>query len=89
MDCPMEIRTILTDNDREFTDRLFGLHKRASTGNHEFNQLCAELGIEHHLTPPKSPQTNSMVERFNGRISDALKTNHFDSAIDFEQTLML
>ena len=29
-----------------------------------------------------------MVERFNGRISDVLKTNRFDSALDREQTLM-
>ncbi len=29
-----------------------------------------------------------MVERFNGRISDVLKTNRFDSALDLEQTLM-
>ena len=50
--------------------------------------LCAELGIEHRLTPPKSPQTNGMVERVNGRISDVLKTNRFDSALDLEQTLM-
>jgi len=29
-----------------------------------------------------------MVERFNGRISDVLKTNCFDSALVVEQTLM-
>ena len=29
-----------------------------------------------------------MVKRFNGRISDVLKTNRFDSALDLEQTLM-
>ncbi len=55
---------------------------------HEFDQLCAEFGIEHRLTPPKSPQTNGMALRFNGRISDVLKTNRFDSALDLEQTLM-
>ena len=65
--CPMRIRTILTDNGKEFTDRLFGLRKRAATGEHEFDTLCVALGIEHRLTPPKSPQTNGMVERFNGR----------------------
>ena len=32
--CPMRIRTILTDNGKEFTDRLFGLRKRAATGEH-------------------------------------------------------
>ncbi len=42
----------------------------------------------HRLTPPKSSQTNGMVERFNGRIADVLKTNRFDSALYVEQTLM-
>ncbi len=78
----------MTDNGKEFTDRLFASRARAASGNHEFDLLCTEFGIEHRLTPPKSPQTNGMVERFNGRISDVLKTNHFDSALDLEQTLM-
>ena len=86
--CPIRIAKILTDNGKEFTDRLFASRARAASGNHEFDQLCTELGIEHRLTPPKSPQTNGMVERFNGRISDVLKTNRFDSALDLEQTLM-
>ena len=38
----MKITRILTDNGKEFTDRLFGLRKRAATGNHEFDSLCAE-----------------------------------------------
>jgi transposase-like protein len=47
--CPISIRTILTDNGKECTDRLFGLRKRAATGEHEFDKLCAELG---HRAPP-------------------------------------
>ena len=86
--CPIRITKILTDNGKEFTDRLFASRARAPSGTHEFDQLCTELGIEHRLTPTKSPQTNGMVERFNGRISDVLKTNRFDSALDLEQTLM-
>ena len=86
--CPIRITKILTDNGKEFTDRLFASRAREASGSHEFDQLCAELGIEHRLTPPKSPQTNGMVERFNGRIADVLKTNRFDSALDLEQTLM-
>ncbi len=99
--CPIRIAKILTpsrrlqaitcramDNGKEFTDRLFASRARAPTGTHEFDRLCAEFGIEHRLTPPQSPQTNGMVERFNGRISDVLKTNRFDSALDLEQTLM-
>ena len=50
--CPIRIRTILTDNGKEFTDRLFGLRKRAATGRHDFDTLCAALDIEHRLTPP-------------------------------------
>ena len=85
--CPMRIRTILTDNGKEFTDRLFGLRKRAATGEHEFDTLCAALDIEHRLTPPKSPQTNGMVERFNGRIEEVLQSHHFRSGEELETTL--
>ncbi len=85
--CPMRIRTILTDNGKEFTDRLFGLRKRAATGAHAFDKLCAALDIEHRLTPPKSPQTNGMVERFNGRIEEVLQSHHFRSGEERETTL--
>ena len=59
--CPIRIRTILTDNGKEFTDRLFGLRKRTATGERAFDTLCADLEIAHRLIPPKSPQTNGMV----------------------------
>jgi len=72
---------------KEFTDRLFGLRKRAATGEHEFDKLCTELSIEHRLTPPKSPQTNGMVERFNGRIEEVLQSHHFRSGEELETTL--
>ena len=86
--CPFNISRVLTDNGKEFTDRLFASRERKATGNHEFDQLCAELGIEHRLTAPRTPQTNGMVERFNGRISEVLKTHHFNSADDLERTLL-
>ena len=73
---------------KEFTDRLFGLHRRAPTGNHDFDRLCAELEIEHRLTPPMRPQTNGLVERFNGRIEDVLQSHHFRSGEDLEQTIL-
>jgi transposase InsO family protein len=85
--CPIRIRTILTDNGKEFTDRLFGLRKRAQSGQHDFDRLCTELDIEHRLTPPRSPQTNGMVERFNGRIEDVLQSHHFRSGEELEATL--
>lgn len=57
------------------------------TGEHEFDQLCQSLGIEHRLTKPKKPQTNGMVERFNGRLSQVLRSHHFNSAEDLGKTL--
>ena len=85
--CPLRIRTVLTDNGKEFTDRLFGLRKRSPTGQHEFDRLRADLGIEHRLAPPQHPQTNGMVERFNGRIEEVLQSHHFRSGEELETTL--
>ena len=97
--CPLRIRTLLTDNGKEFTDRLFGLRKRSPTdrlfglrkrsptGRHEFDQLCTDLGIEHRLAPPQHPQTNGMVERFNGRIEEVLQSHRFHSGEELEATL--
>ena len=72
---------------KEFTDRLFGLRKRSPTGKHAFDQLCANLGIEHRLAPPQHPQTNGMVERFNGRIEEVRQSHHFRSGEELETTL--
>ena len=99
--CPLRIRTILTENGKEFTDRLFGLRKRSPTGKHEFDLPCAELGIELRLAPPQHPQseadqetvrgtvspTNGMVERFNGRIEEVLQSHQFHFCEDLETTL--
>ena len=85
---PYQVHTILTDNGKEFTDRLFGLRRRGRTGNHDFDRLCADLGIEHRLAPPMHPQTNGMVERFNGRIEDVLQSHRFRSGEDLEQTIL-
>ena len=84
---PFAIRTLLADNGKEFTDRLFGSRAKSASGQHEFDALCASLGIEHRLTKPKSPQTNGMVERFNGRLEQVLRSHHFNSAEDLEKTL--
>jgi transposase InsO family protein len=85
--CPVRIQKILTNSGKKFTDRLLYCDKQAS-GQHEFDQRCAALTIEHRLTRPRTPQTNGMVERFNGRIADILKTHHFMSGEDLEQTLL-
>ena len=83
---PFRIRQLLTDNDKAFTDRLQS-KQRAPSGEHVFDKLCAEAGIEHRLTPVRRPQTNGMVERFNGRISDVLASHRFDSQEALETTL--
>jgi len=99
---PMKITRVLTDNGKEFTDRLFGLRRRPATGTHDFDRLCADLGIEHRVAPPMRPQseedqetvqwtvspTNGMVERFNGGIEDALQSHRFRSGEDLEQTIL-
>jgi transposase InsO family protein len=64
-----------------------GLRKRTATSEHKFDTLYATLEIEHRLTPPNSPQTNGMVERFNGRIEEVLQSHHFRSGEDLETTL--
>jgi hypothetical protein len=38
--CPIRIAKILTDNGKEFTDRLFASREREPSGQHEFDQLC-------------------------------------------------
>jgi transposase InsO family protein len=85
---PMKIQKILTDNGSQFTDRFTARDKRA-TGKHAFDVSCAEMGMVHRLSPPRHPQTNGMVERFNGRISDLVKQTRFASAAELETTLTL
>lgn len=83
---PFRIRKLLTDNDKAFTDRL-QTKPRQPSGAHPFDRLCAETGIEHRLSPVRRAQTNGMVERFNGRISEVLASHRFDSRADLETTL--
>ena len=60
---PMKITRVLTDNGREFTDRLFGLRRRHATGAHQVDLLCAELGIDHRLAPPADQRHGGAVQR--------------------------
>jgi len=83
---PFTIAKLLTDNGAEFTDRFLKGGDQPS-GQHDFDQACTEHHIEHRLIPPRHPQTNGMVERFNGRISEILTTTHFNASEDLTQTL--
>ena len=76
----MPINVILTDNGGEFTDRYAvdsklkkELNIKPNKPNHPFDLVCKEHNIEHRLIKPYHPQTNGMIERFNGRVSKALK----------------
>ncbi|MFQ5492204.1 MAG: IS481 family transposase [Phycisphaerae bacterium] len=84
---PFRIQQLLTDNGKEFTDRFAATGERQPTGRHRFDRACRQHGIQHRLIPPRRPQTNGMVERFNGRVSEILQTTRFDSAGDLQQTL--
>jgi transposase InsO family protein len=88
---PFKITKLLTDNGKEFTDRFCATGERTPTGNHPFDRVCAEQTIEHRLIKPvlfpTGPQTNGMVERFNGRISEVLATTHFRSGEHLGDTL--
>ncbi len=66
---PMKIAKVLTDNGSQFTDR-FTSKAREPSGKHHFDVRCRAPGIERRLCPPHHPQTNGMVERFNGRLSE-------------------
>lgn len=90
--CPIKIVKLLTDNGSQFTDRFTSKKKdaegnRIPTGKHVFDRLCKQFNIEHRHIPPGHPQTNGMVERFNGRIAEVVQQTRFTSAADLESTL--
>ena len=62
----------LTDNGKGVTTDRLPAGSVEPSAHHEFDQLCQELGTEHRLTKPRTPRTNGMVERFNGRIATSL-----------------
>jgi transposase InsO family protein len=64
---------VLTDNGSCFTPR--------------FAKTCADLGAEYRHTRPYTPQTNGMVERFNGRIESEVLGITIYSHRDLEQLL--
>ena len=70
---PFRMTHVLTDNGRCFTQA--------------FARVCAELGVQYRHTKPRSPQTNGMVERFNGRIGSEVLAITIYSHHQLEQLL--
>jgi transposase-like protein len=84
---PFKIAKVLTDNGKEFSDRFCATGHRAPTANHAFDKVCAAHAIEHRLITPRHPQTNGMIERFNGRIGEVLHTTRFRSGEHLHDTI--
>jgi len=54
--------------------------------------LCLAIGsvpttASSTASKPRTPQTNGMIERFNGRIADVLATIRFDSTEHLTDTI--
>ena len=57
-----------------------------------FTAKCLELGIEHHRLPPRSPDLNAFVERFQGtclhlHYRTAFRYRYYTSARDIDRDL--
>lgn len=70
---PFRITHVLTDNGSCFTPA--------------FAKACKDLGAEYRHTRPYTPQTNGMVERFNGRIGSEVLGITIYSHRNLEQLL--
>ena len=86
---PFKVQAVLTDNGKFFTDRFTRAGERKPSGRHLSVQVCQAQSFEHRLIKSGRPQTqtNGMVERFNGRISDVLAARRYASGEDLEKTM--
>jgi hypothetical protein len=71
---PFKITHVLTDRGSCFT----------ADG---FEAACRQLKLEHRTTKPYTPQTNGLVERFNGRVRREVLGVTIDSHRDLETLL--
>ena len=70
---PFHMTHVLTDNGSCFTQA--------------FARACGELGAQYRHTKPRTPQTNGLVERFNGRIASEVLAITIYSHRQLEQLL--
>ncbi|WP_040001086.1 integrase core domain-containing protein, partial [Gluconobacter thailandicus] len=71
---PFRITHVLTDRGSCFTAD-------------DFERACAELKVIRRTTKPYTPQTNGMVERFNGRIASEVLGINVAGHTDLETLL--
>ena len=71
---PFQVTHVLTDRGSCFT----------ADG---FEEACRELKVQHRKTKPYTPQTNGMVERFNGRVQREVLGITIHSHADLETLL--
>jgi transposase InsO family protein len=71
---PFQLTHVLTDRGSCFT----------ADG---FEAACRSLGVEHRTTRPYTPQTNGLVERFNGRVQREVLGITIYSHLDLEHLL--
>jgi transposase InsO family protein len=71
---PFKVTHVLTDRGSCFT----------ADG---FEAACRQLKVEHRTTKPYTPQTNGLVERFNGRVQREVLGITIDSHRDLETLL--
>ena len=72
---------ILTDNGKVFTGRFGPGH-----GTVLFDRICAENGIRHLLTAPRSPTTTGKVERFHKTLKKEFLGGQIFDSIEDAQT---
>lgn len=73
-----QLRRVTTDNGPEF--------------GAVFGAACRRLGLEHHRIPPRSPNLNAFVERFQGTVLHlhyriAFRYRYYTSAADIDADL--
>jgi hypothetical protein len=74
---PMTVRHVPTHNGNQFMER-FTSEAKTLTGKPGFDQMCASFSIEHRSCL-RHPQTNRMVECFDGCIADLVEPTRFAS----------
>ena len=60
------------DGERRKRYLFVAIDRRSRCFTPAFARACAELGAQYRHTKPRTPQTNGMVERFNGRVGSAV-----------------